>query len=115
MTIRYKDEGRPGGVAWRLAGAKLTLGGQLELDLEALAGDDPVSLCVSETRDGRLTLGPAWRYVAELSLPARQSRIEKLGYTDDFGYPALGRRRLPLALEDAVLTLWPGRGTHERI
>ena len=47
-----------------------------------------------------------WRYAAELDLPAKQYAIEKIGYADDYGYPALRKVALPYTAEDAVLTLW---------
>ena len=104
MKLQYKNAGvYP---AYTLSGTELTLAERLTLDLATLAQDEPVHLIVSADREGNLALGFGWRYVAELDLPAKPFRMEKIGYTDDFGYPALRKAYLPYPAEDAVLTLW---------
>ena len=105
MKVLYKNAGVC--PAWRLEGALLSLrGGALTLDLDALTRDDPAFLLVSEDADRRLVLGPGRRFVAELRLPARRYAVEKIGFADDFGFPALRRVALPFSAEDVVLTLW---------
>ena len=37
-------------------------------------------------------------------------QIEKIGYTDDFGYPALRKICLPADADSVELTLWPIEG-----
>ncbi len=103
MTIRYKNAGSY--PAYSLTGHILTIG-ELQLELAALAQDEPLHLTVSADAADRLMLGTGYRYVAELDLPAKQYAIEKIGYTDDFGYPALCKVELPYPLEDIELTLW---------
>lgn len=104
MKIRYKNSGTY--PSWGLDGTMLTLGGALHLNLPALAKDTPAHYVISADPDGKLALGIGWRYAAELDLPAKQYAIEKIGYTDDYGYPALRKVALPYTAEDAVLTLW---------
>ena len=111
MKVTYKND-KCGRVfpEWTLDGALLTLrGGALTLDLDALTRDDPALLLVMEDAQGRLALGEGRRYVAELRLPARRYAVEKIGFADDFGFPALRRVALPFSAEDVVLTLWAER------
>lgn len=103
MTVRYKNAGSY--PSYSLDGHVLTIGG-LRLDLAALAQDEPLHLTISADTAGRLTLGDGHRYVAELDLPAKKYAIEKTGYTDDYGFPALRKAELPYPAEDALLTLW---------
>jgi len=104
MKVQYKNAGRY--PAYDLNGTQLTLGSTLTVDLAELAKDAPAYYVISADAEGTLALGTGLRYVAELSLPAKQYAIEKIGYTDDFGYPALRKVALPYTAEDAVLTLW---------
>ena len=103
MKVQYKNPGSYPDYA--LSGTVLTIGA-LTLDLAALAQEVPVHVVISEDAAGNLALGTGRRYVAELELPAKPYVIEKIGYADDYGYPALGKRFLPYPTEDAVLTLW---------
>ena len=103
MKVRYKNAGSY--PSYSLDGSVLTIG-KLRLDLAELARDEPQHLTVSADEAGRLMLGAGYRYVAELDLPARRYAIEKIGYTDDFGCPALRKAELPYPTEDVVLTLW---------
>ena len=105
MTICRKLEGPL--PSYRLEGTVLTLKNTFSLDIADLMHDEPVRLFISEDESGRLLIGSARRYVAELELPARQYVTEKLGFVDDHGYPALRRRELPPSADGAVLTLWP--------
>lgn len=108
MKVLYKN-GAPG-VDYALDGARLSFrGGELTLDLEKLQRDYPVTLVVSEDREGRLTLGPAWRYVAEIEIPARRSAVRKTGAADDFGFPVLERVYFPLDTAEVTLTLWKAK------
>ncbi len=105
MKILHKNEGTY--VDYSLRGNILSFrGGKLTLDLGNLQRDYQVSICISEDKAGNLTLSAAWRYVAEIELPARRSIVEKTGVADDHGFPVLRRVYLPLNTEDVVLTLW---------
>jgi hypothetical protein len=89
-----------------LSGTELLLGeGELKLDLALLESDHPVHIDISEDRAGRLVLGPALRYMAEIDIPARQYRI-KTGPADDLGFPKLTKFALPLDANSISLTLW---------
>jgi len=103
MTVRYKNAGTYPAYAWD--GKILTIG-ELQLDLYELAQHEPIHLAISADAEGKLALGCGYRYVAELDVPSKRFTMEKIGFTDDFGYPALRKVELPYPAEDAVLTLW---------
>ena len=104
MTVRYKNTGASF-PAYSFDGHILTING-LELDVYALAQHEPAHLVISADAAGKLSVGTGRRYVAELELPAKRFGIEKIGYTDDFGYPALRKAELPYPADEIVLTLW---------
>ena len=104
MKILHKNEGTY--VDYSLSGNILSFReGELTVDLAELQRDYPVSICISENKAGSHA-GAAWRYVAEIELPARRSIVEKTGVADDHGFPVLRRVYLPLSTGDVVLTLW---------
>ena len=109
MKISYKKNGGPV-CDWALTDNILTFDGALSLDLEALSADGPRTLYISRNDDGETILGCGDRYIAEVKLPPREYRIEKIGYTDDFGYPALRKICLPVDADSVELTLWPIEG-----
>ena len=105
MRVLHKNDGTY--VDYSLSGAILSLrGGQLTLDLAELERDYTVYIDISEDAAGRLTLGVAHRYVAQLELPAHRSVVEKTGVADDFGFPVLRRVYMPINTDDVALTLW---------
>ena len=104
MTVRYKNAGTSY-PAYSFDGHILTVN-ELQLDVYALAQHDPEHRAISADAAGKLSIGSGWRYVAELELPAKRFGIEKIGYTDDFGYPALRKVELPYPADEIVLTLW---------
>lgn len=108
MQVVFKTEGAY--VDYALEGTRLAFrGGELALDLAELQRDFAVSVTVSSDRDGRLTTGASWRYVAEINIPARRSVMEKTGVADDIGFPVLRKVSQPLDTGDVVLTLWGGK------
>ena len=108
MTVLQKLRGEV--PSWRLDGTVLTLGGTFSLDIAALMQNEPVRLFISRDEKGGLCLGPARRDAAELELPARRYAAEKIGFTDDHGFPALRLRELPPDMDGVTLTLWPEEG-----
>lgn len=109
MKINYKRSGARA-IRWALENYLLIFeDGALRLDLNELAGATPVFLAISEDEEGRLVPGPGVRYVAELRIPAKTWHTEKIGFTDDFGYPALRKVWDPVDPDEAELTLWPAK------
>lgn len=104
MRIKYKNSGRY--VEYSLEGSVLTLGGELHLDLAALQRPYPQTIVISADRDGKLTLGAAWRYVAEIELPAAEFSVEETGVADDVGFPVLRKAWAEFSTENVELTLW---------
>jgi hypothetical protein len=104
MTVKKKNTGRY--IPYELSGTTLCLrDGALTLDLAQYQRDDPVHLDISEDAAGRLVVGPSYRYIAELDIPARAYALEKGAY-DDFGFPQLYKHAIPLETKQATLTLW---------
>lgn len=105
MNVCYKNSGSY--VDYALEGSTLSLaGGRLSLDLAQLRRPYPVKLTVSEDKAGELVLGPAWRYVAEIELPAAVCSVEETGVADDVGFPVLRKVWAELSTDDVALTLW---------
>jgi hypothetical protein len=104
VNVICKNDGQY--AAYELCGRRLTIGGELTLCLEELQADYPVRVYVSEDERGRLVTGAARRYVAQLDIPARVSRVEKTGIADDFGFPVLRRVYETFSSDKVTLTLW---------
>jgi hypothetical protein len=107
MILQKKNEGvyipfALGGDGTRISFAD----GALEIDLAAEQRGYPRHIDISEDEDGTLVTGPAFRYVAEIDIPARAYEIYKKGYADDVGIEQIGRKTLPLEPDLIVLTLW---------
>ena len=105
MTVLQKLSGTL--PSWALDGTVLTLGGTFSLDIADLMQNESAHIFISRDEEGVLCLGPARRYIAELELPARRYAVEKIGFTDDHGFPALRLRELPPDMDGVTLTLWP--------
>jgi hypothetical protein len=104
MIIRKKNEGTY--VPYKLDGIKLSLRrGKLTLDLPDYEQDYPVHLDISEDENGKLVIGPARWYLAEIDIPAREYKIEA-GEKDDAGFPRLKKTAQPLDTAKVALTLW---------
>jgi hypothetical protein len=104
MTVTEKNCGIY--VPFTLDGTKLDFrSGALTLDLRSFERDYPVHLDVSADSDGALVLGPAFRYVAELDIPARGYELTA-GAADDFGFPKLYKTAKPFDPDKVTLTLW---------
>ena len=109
MKINYKKSGARA-IRWALEDYLLIFNdGALKLDLDELACSSPVFLAISEDAAGNLITGSGIRYAAELRIPARTYHTEKIGFTDDFGYPALRKVGAPVDLNEVELTLWPAK------
>ena len=81
--------------------------GELEIDLADQQGGYPVHFDISLTQDDTLVIGSAFRYVAEIDIPAR---VNKLNYkekqADDLGIVQAYRTTEPFDIEQVTLTLW---------
>ena len=80
--------------------------GELEFDLEKEQCGYDVRLVVSEDESGKLTLGSSRRYIAEIDIPKRQSRISRTDFVDQAGIDELIRVVDPFDIEKVTLTLW---------
>lgn len=104
MLLNKKNEGIY--VPYELTGSALSFkSGALTIDLSRCERDDPVSLDISQDASGKLVLGPAYRYIAQLDIPARTYTID-YGAADDFGFPQLKKIAAPLDTDKVSLTLW---------
>ena len=79
------------------------------LDLAELQKDYPVEITLYEDHMGKLTTDLSRRYLAEITIPARRSVVEKTGVTDAFGFPVLKKTYLPLDMDEVEITLWAQR------
>jgi hypothetical protein len=107
MILRKKNEGTY--IPFASSGDGTRIGfadGALEIDLAAEQRGYPRHIDISEDEDGKLVTGPAFRYIAELDIPAVAYEIYKKGYADDVGIEQVGRKTLPLDTDRVVLTLW---------
>lgn len=105
MKVCYKNSGSY--AKYALEGSVLSFGdGELRLDLALLQRPYPQRLIVSADENGRPVLGAAWRYVAEVELPAAEFSVEETGVADDVGFPVLRKVRAEFSAENVVLTLW---------
>ena len=106
MIINYKQDGPH--IDYELRGTKLSFrGGALEIDLEEQQAGYTVHLDVCANVNGELKIGPSYRYVAEIDIPARVNVLnykEKLA--DDLGIVQAYRTTEPFDIEQVVLTLW---------
>ncbi len=93
-------------VPFTLDGTSLDLrSGALTLDLQSFERDYPVHLDISADEYGALVLGPGFRYVAELDIPAREYELT-VDAADDFGFPKLLKKAKPFNPDKVGLTLW---------
>jgi hypothetical protein len=105
MLVKHKNKGVY--VPYALEGTTLSFrDGALVIDMVERQCGYPLRLDISEDETGGLVTGPAYRYVAELEIPARQYRLNYKGYADDLGIVQAYRTAVPLDLSEAVLTLW---------
>ena len=106
MIIINKQEGPH--VEYELKDTVLSFhGGELEIDLAEQQGGYPVHFDISVNPDGKLVIGSAFRYVAEIDIPARVNKLnykEKLA--DDLGIVQAYRTTEPFDIEQVTLTLW---------
>ena len=105
MKVCYKNSGSY--AEYALEGSVLSFaGGELRLDLALLQRPYPQRIIVSADEAGKPVLGAAWRYVAEIELPAAGFAVEETGVADDVGFPVLRKVREEFSAENVVLTLW---------
>ena len=105
MKVLYKNAGEY--CSYSIDGSVLSFrGGELSLDLEDLSRDYPVCITVSGDERGLLSTGVSRRYVAEIAIPARQSKVGKTGVADSFGFAVLQREYEPFDPGGVELTLW---------
>lgn len=104
MIIKLKNEGRY--VPYALAGTILSFrNSELTLDLARYQHDYPIRIDISEDVNKNLVTGPAYRYIAEIDIPARVYEV-KAGVKDDLGFPKLTKTMLPFDIDKVILTLW---------
>jgi hypothetical protein len=104
MIVKNKNKGSY--IPYALTGTQVSFkGGALTVDLTEHQRDWPVTLDISANQTGALVIGPSYRYVAQLDIPARSYTIVK-GKADDFGFPQLSKIPVPLDMEQVTLTLW---------
>jgi len=105
MRVEFKNGGKY--VDYSLDGGTISFrSGELMLDLAALQKDYPVKITVSEDSAGKLTIGAAKRYVAEIEIPERESVVEKTGVVNPFKFPVIRRVYAPFNADSVALTLW---------
>lgn len=104
MIIKKKNNGSY--IPYALKGTQVSFNNdELTVDLAQHQRDWPVTLDISADQTGALVLGPSYRYVAQIDIPARSYTIAK-GKADDFGFPQLSKIPVPLDTEQVTLTLW---------
>ena len=105
MKVEHKNEGSY--VDYSFEGTVLNFrGGEVVLELAGLQRGYPVKVAISEDSAGNLTTGAAWRYVAEVDIPAKCAAVERTGAVNPFGFPILRRVYDPFDADDVILTLW---------
>jgi hypothetical protein len=92
---------------YSLDGTKFTASaGTIHFDLAGLEDDDAVHIDICADQNGNVVEGVSFRYVAQLDIPPRISKIEKTGRADDMGIPEVRKTTAPFDSENVTLTLW---------
>jgi hypothetical protein len=105
MKIIKKNEGPY--VQYDLTETTLSFrNGELILDMREYQRGYPVWLDVCEDKSGGLMIGPSYKYVAQIRIPARTFRLVKKGYSDDLGIEQASREPVPFDVDKVTLALW---------
>ena len=80
---------------------------QLSFILSDLEEDFPVHIDVCKDENDVLVQGIAYRYAAQIDIPARSYQLDKTGGADQTGIPFIVKKVVPFDLQNVVLTLWP--------
>ncbi len=59
-------------IEYEVSGTKITFDDELMLNLKKYEQDDPVSIDICADVNGNLGTSPAYRYVAQIEIPARE-------------------------------------------
>lgn len=76
MKVIEVNEGTK--VSYETKGTKITFADELMLNIAKYEQDNDVSIDICADKNGNLTTAPAFRYVAQIEIPARQYKDEEV-------------------------------------
>ena len=110
MKVIEVDEGKK--IPYETSKTKITFDDELMLNLAKYEQDDDVNIDICSDKNGNLSTAPAFRYVAQIEIPARQYKeveVENPDYDPDdetSKETIVNREPIPFSMDNVTLKLY---------
>ena len=114
MKVFEKSQGNH--ISYSVDGTVLSFeNGQLAVDLAKEQRGSGIVLDISLDERGRLTLGEAQWYAAQVYIPGKEFEIRENGIADAMGFRQITKTGKPLDMDSAAITLWAMEDAYGRL